>query len=106
VTDLPVEVVPAWDLIGHEGTFRLPGGRSTYEAVMYNDATARGSRPRLVRLEARPGGIHQVDRYVDWEQPVEVLRDFTLESEEQHAAERALLEEEWGWIAHAENPPT
>jgi hypothetical protein len=66
---------PAYELIGHEGTFRVPGGRATYEAVMYNDATARSSRPRLARLEAREGGLYQVDRYVDWDQPVEVLVD-------------------------------
>jgi hypothetical protein len=87
----PVEIVPAYELIGHEGVFRLPGGRATYEAVEYNDAYARGSRPRLARLEARPGGIHQINRWVDWEQPIEVLRDFTLEYEEQQAAERVLL---------------
>lgn len=70
---------PAWDLIGEEGTFRLPGGRATYEAVLYNDATARRSRVRLARLVATtPDGLRQVNRWVDWEQLIEVL---TPESE-------------------------
>jgi hypothetical protein len=67
---------PACDLIGHEGWFRLPGGNAVYGAVMFNDATARGDRPRLVRLEARADGLHQVNRYVDWDAPVEVLADY------------------------------
>jgi hypothetical protein len=66
------DVRPACDLIGHEGRFRLPGGRTVYEAVLYDEATARGARPRLARLETA-GGLRQVNRWVDWDQPVEVI---------------------------------
>ena len=66
----------ACELIGHEGTFRLPGGRADYEAVLYNDATSRGERVRLARLESTPEGLHQVNRWVDWDQPIEVIKDF------------------------------
>lgn len=69
---------PAFELIGHEGTFRLPGGRTTYEAVMYDEAAARGDRPRLARLDTRDG-IRQVNRWVDWDQPVEIITDLTEE---------------------------
>jgi hypothetical protein len=68
----------AWELIGHEGQFRLPGGRAVYEAVMYDEASARGIRPRLARLETR-GGLRQVNRWVDPDQPVEVIADDTEE---------------------------
>lgn len=64
---------PACELIGSEGRYRLPGGRAEYEAVMYDEATARGSRPRLARLEVTADGIRQVNRWVDWDQPVEVI---------------------------------
>lgn len=77
---------PAYELIGHEGEFRLPGGRTLYEGVMYNVATARSDRVRLARLDASTGKVRQVIRYVDWNQPVEVIRDFTAE-----------YEREWGW---------
>jgi hypothetical protein len=65
----------AWDLIGEEGQFRLIGGRSTYEAVMYNDATAKSNKVRLAKLVADPHryGIRQVNRYVDPDTLVEVL---------------------------------
>ena len=63
----------AYELIGEEGRFRLPGGRTVYEAVTYDEARARGSRPRLARLDTSDGGIRQVNRWVDWDQPVEVL---------------------------------
>jgi len=66
---------PAHELIGEEGLFRLPGGRTVYEAVMYDEATARGSRPRLARLDTSRGGIRQVNRWVDWDQPVEVISE-------------------------------
>ncbi len=70
---------PACALIGHEGTFRLPGGRATYEAVMYDEARARSARPRLARLDVTRDGIRQVNRWVDWDQPVEVITDLTEE---------------------------
>jgi hypothetical protein len=66
---------PACELIGHEGTFKLPGGHATYEAVMYNEARTKSYRPRLARLESTPEGIRQVNRYVDWDQPIEVIVD-------------------------------
>jgi hypothetical protein len=81
---------PAFELIGHEGSFRLPGGRSLYDAVMYDDARAKGSRPRLARLEARDGGLHQVNRYVDWEQPIEVLVDYDEDEETQDSEPTTL----------------
>jgi hypothetical protein len=90
--DKAARTVEAVDLIGHEGVFRLPGGRTTYEAVMYNDARARSDRPRLARLEARQDGLHQVERWVDWEQPIEVIRDFTQEEEDQRQAEIAAYD--------------
>lgn len=69
--------VPAYELIGHEGVYRLPGGRARYEAVLYNDATARGTRVRLARLEATAdGGLHQVNRWVDWDAIVEVIVEY------------------------------
>ena len=69
----------AWELIGHEGRFRLPGGRAVYEAVMYDEASARGTRPRLARLETR-GGLRQVNRWVDPDQLIEVIDDDTPEA--------------------------
>jgi hypothetical protein len=89
-------VVPAYELIGHEGVFRLPGGRATYSDVMYDDAASRSDRPRLARLDPTPTGLRQVNRWIDWEQPVEVLRDFTAEQEAERTAELARLEKEWG----------
>jgi hypothetical protein len=72
----------ACELIGHEGTFKLPGGHATYEAVMYNEARTDSYRPRLARLEATPEGIHQVNRYVDWDQPIEVIEDLDAEEDD------------------------
>lgn len=88
-----MNTVPACELIGHEGEFRLPGGRATYEAVCYDDATARSDRARLCRItpveDTLTGwmGLRQVNRYVDWDQPVEVIRDCTAEYEAERAAE-------------------
>jgi hypothetical protein len=73
------ETRTAWDLIGHDGQFRLPGGRAVYEAVMYDEASARGDRPRLARVETR-GGLRQVNRWVDADQLIEVLADYTPEA--------------------------
>ena len=70
---------PACELIGHEGQFRLPGGRAVYDAVMYDGASARGVRPRLARLDTSRGYIRQINRYVDWDDPIEVIRDVTAE---------------------------
>lgn len=60
---------PAHLLIGREGVFRLPGGRVNYEAVM---APISGDRPRLARIELTDDGPRQVNRYVDWDQPIDV----------------------------------
>jgi hypothetical protein len=76
---------PAYELIGHEGVFRLPGGRTLYEAVLYNIA-GQGVRPRLARLDTSRG-LHQVNRYVDWDQPVEVIRDYSAEYDAAKEAE-------------------
>jgi hypothetical protein len=66
---------PACELIGHEGQFRLPGGRRIYTNVLYNDASARGDRVRLAYLQPEADGLRQVNRWVGWEQPVEVIQD-------------------------------
>lgn len=65
----------AYELIGHEGQFRLPGGRVIYTDVMYNEATARSDRVRLARIAVKDGGLHQVNRWVNWDQEIEVLTD-------------------------------
>lgn len=67
--------VPACELIGHNGQYRLPGGHTVYEGVMFNEASARGDRVRLARLDTSGGGIRQVNRWIDWDQPVEVISD-------------------------------
>jgi hypothetical protein len=75
---------PAYELIGHQGVFRLPNGRTLYEAVMYDDATAKSDRPRLARLDGTsPEGIRQINRYVDWDQPIEVIADYTVEDNQE-----------------------
>jgi hypothetical protein len=66
------EYVKAWDLIGDEGSFRIKGGRTVYEAVMYNEATARGDKVRLARVETCDG-IRQVNRWVDPDTLIEVI---------------------------------
>lgn len=87
---------PAYELVGHEGIFRLPGGRSTYSDVIVKDG---GDAIRLARLEPRttPEGehyLHQVDRYIAWDQPVEVLKDHTAEYEAAQEAEYQRCMEE------------
>lgn len=71
-----MKVRRAYELIGHEGTFKLPNGRVTYEAVMYDDARARSDRPRLARLDVSGGRLRQVNRWVEWDDPILVLVDF------------------------------
>ena len=46
---------------------------------MYDEASARGTRPRLARLETR-GGLRQVNRWVDPDQLIEVIEDDTPEA--------------------------
>ena len=71
-----METVPAWDLIGHEGKFRIAGGRKVYEAVMRNEATARGDRSVRLCYLATDGGLRQVNRWVDADTPIEISEDF------------------------------
>lgn len=79
-------VAIAWDLIGHEGQFRILGGRMVYDAVMYNTARSSCERVRLARLDTSNGDLHQVNRWVDADTPVEVLRDYTAEAESERQA--------------------
>jgi hypothetical protein len=68
------QVVEAHTLIGDEGAFRIPGGRTVYEAVMLDLATARNlNKVRLARLATDGGRLRQINRYVDWDAPIEVL---------------------------------
>lgn len=78
---------PACELIGHEGVFRLPGGHTLYEGVEFNDATARSDRPRLARIDTGVRGLRQINRYVDWDQAIEVVRDYSQEADDAHQAE-------------------
>jgi len=70
---MPVKEVIAWDLIGELGAFRLPGGHTVYESVLYSCETARSNKVRLARLTSKDGYLHQINRYVDPDQIVEVL---------------------------------
>lgn len=73
-------VQPAWELIGHEGSFRVLGGRTIYEGIMRNEATARSDGlVRLCYLSTRDGGIRQINRWVDGDTPIEVLADHDAE---------------------------
>jgi hypothetical protein len=81
-------ITEAWDLIGHEGKFRIQGGRTIYEAVIYNDSTARGRKVRLARLDARTG-LHQINRWIAPETLIEVLVDYTAAYEAECEAEAA-----------------
>jgi hypothetical protein len=68
----------AWDLIGFDGSdgksVRVVGGRTLYEAVVFNDET-HGHRVRLDRLIVGETGLRVVNRYVDADTPVEVVED-------------------------------
>jgi hypothetical protein len=72
---------PAFELIGHEGQFKLPGGKQVYEAVLYNEGSARTDRVRLAYLKTTADGFHQVNRWIDWDQPIEVLVDDDAEDD-------------------------
>jgi hypothetical protein len=67
-------IAPAWDFIGYDGPhwLRVVGGRARYEAAIYYDDTP-GDHVKLVRLETTPDGIHQVERWVDPDTPLEVV---------------------------------
>jgi len=69
---MATDTAPAFELIGREGQFRLSGGRTIYEAVMYNESSARSDRVRLARIDTA-NGIRQINRWVDWHQPIEVI---------------------------------
>jgi len=71
----PICTCQAWDLIGYEGSFRIAGGRTVYEAVLYNDASAKGDKVRLARLDTRHG-LRQINRWVEPDTPIEVLQIF------------------------------
>lgn len=67
---------PAYLLIGETGEFKLPGGRTVYEGVLFNAETARGDRVRLARvtsvvIDGQPY-LHQINRWVNWTQDIEV----------------------------------
>lgn len=77
----------AWELIGFDGNVaddklnedvpvgvRVKGGRTLYEAVVFNDATP-GERVRLDRLVSDSDGLHVVNRYVDADTVLEVVWD-------------------------------
>ncbi len=83
----------AWDLIGDEGSFRILGGRTVYEAVEY---VSTEESVKLAYLAPTDDGIRQVSRYVHPETPIEVLRNFTKEAEQERAAELAELREIYG----------
>ncbi len=71
----------AWDLIGFDSEWegetagvRIKGGRTVYEAVMFNDG-ARSEKPRLARLDTSDGYLRQVNRWVDADTIVEVVSE-------------------------------
>lgn len=66
----------AWNLIGwDDGLIRIKGGRTYYEAVMYN-CENDGSKVKLCKLVAVPGmKFKEVKRYVDPETIIEVLKE-------------------------------
>jgi hypothetical protein len=67
----------AWDLIGFDGACRtLPNGRAVWEAVDYDDSRTPARRKvKLSRLVVDEYGLRQVTRYVDPDQPMEVLAE-------------------------------
>ena len=65
----------AHDLIGYDGPdwIRVVGGRAVYETVLVKDGY-QGGNVRLVRLELdRHASLHQVNRYVHPDTPVELV---------------------------------
>jgi hypothetical protein len=62
----------AWAAIGwDDGPFRIKGGRTKYEAVMYNCAN-NGRLVKLARLDTKHG-IREVSRYVEPDTILEFL---------------------------------
>ena len=66
---------PAWDFIGYDGpdAVRILGGRALYDAVIFYDDTP-GDRVKLARLDAGADGIRQVNRYVDPDTIIQIVR--------------------------------
>jgi hypothetical protein len=68
----------AWDLIGWDnGPIRIAGGRTVYEAVLYNDHNG-GHLVKIARLEtvARDNGkacVREVSRYVEPDTLIDIL---------------------------------
>lgn len=65
----------AWDLVGYDGDgwIRVVGGRALYETAIWND-DGRQRLVRLARLDVGPDGLHQVNRYVNPDTPVEIVQ--------------------------------
>lgn len=62
----------AWAAIGwDDGPFRIKGGRTKYEAVMYN-AHNNGRLVKLARLDTKHG-VREVSRYVEPDTVLEFL---------------------------------
>jgi hypothetical protein len=67
----------AWNCIGlvpATHRVRVQGGRALYEEVSYRDDTP-GEQVRLARLDATTDGLKQVNRWVDADTPLELVRD-------------------------------
>jgi hypothetical protein len=69
----------AWNLIGFDSEWdgapaevRIQGGRTLYEAVMFID-NGLSEKPRLARL-VTDGGLRQINRYVDPDTVLEIVR--------------------------------
>lgn len=71
---MPEHTLTAWDVIGHDGDeyIRIVGGRTLYETAIFYD-NMPGERVKLARLDTTDG-LHQVNRYVDADTPVELVR--------------------------------
>jgi len=83
----------AWDLIGAEGEFVIEGGHTVYSDVVY---VGTESTVKLAYLKVGFEGIHQVNRYVDPDTPIVVLRNYTAEYEAQRDVELAELRAVYG----------
>jgi hypothetical protein len=63
----------AWNAIGwDDGKFRIKGGKTLYEAVMYN-GLRNGRLVKLARLKPQGVGFRQINRYVEPETILEFL---------------------------------
>lgn len=74
-------VISVWDCIGRVPTthhIRIINGRTLYEEAIYYDDTP-GDKVKLARIDTTDG-LHQVNRWVDADTPVELVRaDGTVE---------------------------